>query len=230
MGMVEKDFRLRIMVPGSTSAVALELTVDDFAALPQSGGALVDLARGRAPSQSFKFRVVDSSGKVSALLGDPATGRWAMLGRICEFLESTNGGAFATVYRGRLSALVDVDPPVYELTVSDERWYERRTEFFRIGDTTRLYPAGPIYQFRKIPRKATLATGKILEKTGDYLHFVLRNGGRLPAVTAEWIRQDVRRTKILDAPMGSGTSITSVSLRARTCTRWCSSERPSTMI
>ena len=152
--LIVRSFELRFHIVGTVTPVdgTVDFALTSFEGFPTFGGALVDPGQGSAASTAYVFRAKDVQGLLPPNLGSPSTGRPDLLGRLVEYRESDNGAPPTRYFVGRCSRIVEVEPGLWEIQVTDERYAERTAELFaEATDSVQLWPPGPRYRFRQFP-------------------------------------------------------------------------------
>lgn len=168
----------------------LALLDDDLGdELPQYGQMTPRPLEGRTESIPFVVRVVDTSDQLTAKLAD-SDGRLVALGRIAELQINEGGAGFATVAKGRISAIPQTDGvKEYDVHISDERWLSRRTNAYSSFGTTSLIPSGLVSAFYQFPAidGLTLVVDSV---SGNTVVFRVRESGPVNGQVVEFLRDD----------------------------------------
>lgn len=125
--MADKKWRFRIH---NTSTDAIEHTIDSsqLASAPIVGGQTVLPLEGRTETRPSLVQVLDDNDFFTSKLADSG-GRMVLLRRLADVQVSVDGGAFNTLFTGRIA---DIQDRVrhYDVTLHDERLLERTEKVF----------------------------------------------------------------------------------------------------
>lgn len=192
--MAAHDYRVRIHAVGTLTPTdaSAEWTfgLSHLAEPPTLPGPTIDIVRGSVETNAWALRLADTGGAVTSAIGDPATGRLWLLGRLCEVQRNVDGAGWVTIGTGRVADLSEPTRGDFTLRVEDERWVERSAEVFTTAPTTRLYPTGINGDWRLSPPESLAAITQVAS-SDEFVRLKVENLQPVHHKLLDWLREDL---------------------------------------
>lgn len=147
--MATKAWKLRVLA-SDDSTLDFEITDANLADAPTIGGQRIDVLGGRTETVEWSFSVMEGASEFFTSQLADANDRSHLGGRLVDVQLNKDGAGFNTVAKARISRISETTGPGrYTVYLADERWIERGSTLFEVGDTTSLFPRGVVVDWNR---------------------------------------------------------------------------------
>lgn len=194
MTAISHQFRVNIHTKPGYGGV--EFTLYGVSEYPAVGGQVVKPVEGQAATSPVEVFVADLDGELTARLSklQGNVNRMDLIGRVAEVQRSEDGGAYTTVSVCRLADLATTQRvSEYKLTLSDERWMERRATLWEgLCDTCHVYPPGFHHDWGVYLPGSPWGQAERVKTSGNFHRIRIRSAAGISTTILDYIKNDLK--------------------------------------